>query len=79
MRIFLGVTREDIEAPLPRDVDAMSGETIIAEADWAAALRLLQGFDPPGVGARDLRECLLLQLASHRNNADVRPARRIVG
>ena len=27
-----------------------------------AALKLIQSFDPPGVGARDLRECLLLQL-----------------
>lgn len=27
-----------------------------------AALRLVQKLDPPGVGARDLRECLLLQL-----------------
>lgn len=27
-----------------------------------AALARLQSFDPPGVGARDLRECLLLQL-----------------
>ena len=26
------------------------------------ALRLVQRLDPPGVGARDLRECLLLQL-----------------
>ncbi len=26
------------------------------------ALRLVQGLDPPGVGARDARECLLLQL-----------------
>ena len=26
------------------------------------AIRLVQGFDPPGIGARDLRECLLLQL-----------------
>lgn len=26
------------------------------------ALELIQGFEPPGVGARDLRECLLLQL-----------------
>jgi len=26
------------------------------------AIRLVQGFDPPGVAARDLRECLLLQL-----------------
>ena len=75
---FLGVTREDIEALLPRDADALPGESIIASADWDVALRLLQGFDPPGVGARDLRECLLLQLASHRNNADVRLARRIV-
>ena len=25
-------------------------------------LRIVQGFHPPGVGARDLRECLLLQL-----------------
>jgi RNA polymerase sigma-54 factor len=27
-----------------------------------AALRVVQSFDPPGIGARDLRECLLLQL-----------------
>ena len=27
-----------------------------------AVLKLVQRFDPPGVGARDLRECLLLQL-----------------
>ena len=28
---------------------------------WEAALRLVQSFEPTGVGARDLRECLLLQ------------------
>ena len=28
------------------------------------ALEIVQGFDPPGVGARDLKECLLLQLAA---------------
>ena len=28
----------------------------------AEALALVQSFDPPGVGARDLKECLLLQL-----------------
>ncbi|MBI4410072.1 MAG: RNA polymerase factor sigma-54 [Gemmatimonadetes bacterium] len=32
-------------------------------ADGEAMLRILQGFEPAGVGARDLRECLLLQLA----------------
>jgi len=26
------------------------------------AVRLVQGFDPPGIGARDIKECLLLQL-----------------
>jgi len=29
-----------------------------------AALRVIQGLEPVGVGARDLRECLLIQLAS---------------
>jgi RNA polymerase sigma-54 factor len=28
----------------------------------AEVLKIIQAFDPPGVGARDLRECLLLQL-----------------
>ena len=32
----------------------------IQEAE--SMLRILQGFDPPGIAARDLRECLLLQL-----------------
>lgn len=32
-------------------------------------LQLLQTFDPPGIGARDLRECLSLQL-KQKNNAD---------
>ncbi len=32
-------------------------------ADAVAGLRLVQACEPPGVGARDLRECLALQLA----------------
>ena len=35
----------------------------LSEADeMEAVIKLVQSFDPPGVGARDLRECLLLQL-----------------
>jgi RNA polymerase sigma-54 factor len=30
--------------------------------DAEAMLRVIQGFDPPGIAARDLRECILLQL-----------------
>lgn len=37
-------------------------EKKITQEDAEAALRLIQKCDPPGVGARDLRECLLLQL-----------------
>ncbi len=35
----------------------------MAEAE--EMLRIVQQLDPPGVGARDLRECLLLQLEDH--------------
>jgi RNA polymerase sigma-54 factor len=34
----------------------------ISEADAQQALQLIQQLDPPGVGARDARECLLLQV-----------------
>lgn len=34
----------------------------VAETAVEAVLRIIQGFDPPGVAARDLQECLLLQL-----------------
>ncbi len=45
---------EDLLAP-----DADEGELAVARR----ALSLVQKLDPPGVGARDLRECLLLQLS----------------
>lgn len=44
---------EDLLGP-----DADAGQTALAQR----ALALVQKLDPPGVGARDLRECLLLQL-----------------
>lgn len=31
-------------------------------ADGDEMLHIIQGFEPPGIGARDLRECLMLQL-----------------
>ncbi len=43
--------------------EALPAELEIDPDEVAAALKLLQSFDPPGVGARDLRESLLLQLA----------------
>ena len=34
----------------------------VSEQDLADALAILQQFDPPGIGARSLQECLLLQI-----------------
>ena len=45
------------------DEVASSGEH--SAGDVEAALQLVQQFDPAGVAARDLRECLLLQLDLH--------------
>ncbi len=43
-------------------VDLLPEEADIDLDDLSIALRQLQNFDPPGVGARDPRECLLIQL-----------------
>jgi RNA polymerase sigma-54 factor len=40
-------------------------------AQMGEALHLVQKLDPPGVGARDLRECLLLQLTPETPHRDV--------
>lgn len=46
-------------APLP------PGVAIFTLVELDEALAIVQSLDPPGVGARDLRECLLLQLREH--------------
>lgn len=43
---------------------------MVSMAEMEKALKIVQGFDPPGIGARDLKECLLLQLrAKGRKNS----------
>ncbi len=43
----------------------------ISERDAQTALKLIQQLDPPGVGARDFRECLLLQVKNDTPYRDV--------
>ena len=50
-----------LTASLPDLLPSDSGPEEVALAE--AALKIVQQLDPPGVGARDLRECLLLQLS----------------
>lgn len=47
---------------LKASVDELAGSTGLPPERIERVLKVLQTFDPPGVAARDLRECLLLQL-----------------
>jgi RNA polymerase sigma-54 factor len=44
---------------------------MVTTAQVEEALRIVQKLEPPGIGARDLRECLLLQLTSEMIHRDV--------
>ena len=58
----------DEDGYLRRDTSAMVDDlafrqnVIVTEADVEAVIEMIQQFDPPGVAARNLQECLLLQL-----------------
>jgi len=52
---YLEQSLEDLAAMLPEDSD-------VDPIELQTALRLIQHLDPPGVGARNLAECLSLQL-----------------
>ena len=47
---------------LKATVDELSFSTNIPTDQITEVLRVIQTFDPPGIAARDLKECLLLQL-----------------
>ena len=58
---YLALTIEDIRQSLDRSPGLRDQEvTTLQEVE--AVLRRIQNFDPPGVAARDLGECLALQL-----------------
>lgn len=62
---WLGESLEVIAADLDLDPDKV-----------LEILQVIQSFDPPGVGARDLRECLLLQLRFLREES---PENAVIG
>ncbi len=71
-----GYLRRDIES-LVDDLAFRAGiET--DEAEVEQMLKVIQDFEPAGVGARDLRECLLLQICHLRQTPDVLNAARIL-
>ena len=71
-----GYLRRDIES-LVDDMAFRAGIQTDAE-EVLAMLEVVQDFEPAGVGARDLRECLLLQLRTMKQSRDVLNAERIL-
>ena len=53
-----------LRRPLNSMIDdlAFSQNVMVEEEEVLEILKLIQSFDPPGIGARDLKECLLIQL-----------------
>src|SRR6185312_7725661 len=54
----------DEDGYLTATLDEMAHQIGVARAVMETALTAVQGLDPAGVGARDLKECLLLQIQS---------------
>ena len=48
---------------LKATIEEMSYSTAVPQEKFLEVLKIIQSFHPVGVGARDLRECLLLQMA----------------
>lgn len=71
-----GYLRRDFES-LVDDMAFRAGISTDAE-EVERMLMLIQEFDPAGVGARDLRECLLIQLRGMKQTEDVKNAELIL-
>ncbi|MFV0592709.1 MAG: RNA polymerase factor sigma-54 [Draconibacterium sp.] len=73
----------DDDGYLRRDLMSISDDLAfnmnldVSEDELEKILEVIHDFDPPGVGARDLRECLLLQL-NRKEGEDYRLAKIIV-
>lgn len=71
-----GYLRRDIESLV--DDLAFRMNITTDEEEVERMLKLIQEFEPSGVGARDLRECLLIQLRALKQSDDVVNAERIL-
>lgn len=54
---------------LEADIDEIANMTKSKETDVEEVLKIIQSFEPLGVGARDLKECLLIQI-KEKNEID---------
>jgi len=68
-----------LRAPLCELVGVANLQPTEDEDELQTALSLVQSLDPPGIAARNLRECLLLQLPALVGATQGELARRIIG
>ena len=74
----------DDDGYLRRDLNAIADDLIfqagmdISEKDIEPVLQIIQDFEPAGVGARNLKECLLIQLKKREPNEKTHYAERIL-
>jgi len=68
---YLSMSLEDIH-------QALAGEQDIEIDEIEAVLHRIQNFDPPGVGARDLKESLLLQIKQYPLTSWLKPAQELI-
>ncbi|PKO98318.1 MAG: RNA polymerase sigma-54 factor [Bacteroidetes bacterium HGW-Bacteroidetes-8] len=74
----------DDDGYLRRDLDSLSDDIIFRqgietnENELELILKKIQEFEPVGIGARDLRECLLLQIRSYEESENQKLAEKIL-
>ena len=74
----------DDDGYLRRDLSAIADDLVfqagqeVTEKEIEKVLSIIQDFDPAGVGARDLQECLLLQLGRREKTPDTELATRML-
>jgi RNA polymerase sigma-54 factor len=72
---YLNCTDEEL-AEMLLEIPAVTEDSALEIA--RQALTIVQNLDPAGVAARDLRECLLLQIRAQRNEAGIVLARQTI-
>lgn len=74
----------DDDGYLRRSIDSIVDDIVLRtnvsaeEEDVLQMLKIIQEFEPAGVGARDLRECLLLQIKNLKRSPEVENAEKIL-
>ncbi len=73
-----GYLRRPLDAVVDDIAFSVNEETTVEELNYL--LEKIQQFDPPGIGAKDLRECLLIQLNKKGNHSEVIGlAKKVIG